>query len=174
MSPDDSLEFDLRFAVAGDEQAWFRLFLRYRPLLERIAHRFVDAENPDLSGADLVQETWLRIWGGLSQFQGVNAASDALPALFCQWVSQTARRTMLNICESRQAKRRRPAEPLRRLNHLDAAEHTIGGDDKTPSSIVAANQETARIRDIVARLEDPIDRAIIQLVFWEGVSLRAI
>jgi RNA polymerase sigma-70 factor, ECF subfamily len=54
----------------GDERAFERLVDTLNPSLVRLARNYV--RDPAMA-ADIAQETWLAVWGGIEQFQGRSA-----------------------------------------------------------------------------------------------------
>jgi len=142
-------------------------------MLERLGAQFVEAEEPDLSVSDLIQEAWIRVWQGLRDFEGTDNEEEAA-AVFYQWLRRTAWHVMLNIREARQAQRRRPPGHVVRLGDGDSTCPVVEASGKSPSGIAATSEDTCRVRKAVERIADPTDRAVIQLAFWDGLSLREI
>src|SRR5262249_54077804 len=57
-------------AKAGDARAWEQLVALTRPHLLSVALRVFDRAAPWQSVSDLLQETWIRAWQGLTEFRG--------------------------------------------------------------------------------------------------------
>jgi len=144
---------------------------RFRVPLERLAGQFVGTAEADLSVSDLVQEAWLRIWKGLPQFHG-GATDEETAVAFYHWLRQTAWRTMLNIREARRTHRRHPDHPLVHA-HTDA-EPCVAAPEASPESAVANQEQLRDVQRAVCQLSDRTDRALMELTFWDGLSLRQI
>jgi RNA polymerase sigma factor (sigma-70 family) len=170
---------DIRWAAAGDADAWQRLVTRFRPVFERIADEFYIAETPELSAADLTQEAWLRVYQVLPQFVG-HQDDEATERMFLQWLRQSARNAMLNIMAARRTQRRQPSTPIRRLDAEDpnteqpAGAAAVPSADASPSSIHRRNDERSQVQAAIAEIPDSVDRQIIEASFVAGESLNKI
>jgi RNA polymerase sigma factor (sigma-70 family) len=163
-------------ARAGDPQATEKLLAWIRPWLERLAREYADPHRPDGSVSDLVQEAWLRAWQKLDQFHGSDDEAQAT-ALFRAWLARIVSRLAANAARDRQAKQRKPPGPLLRLNGPTSdstASPEPPASGPTPSAHAQADEQARRVHEALARLADPLDRAIVRLRFFEGVSLRQI
>ena len=165
-------------ARSGEREAMDSLLAVLRPHLEMLAREYADPGRAEGSAADLVQEAWLRAWQKLDQFQG-GASDEETLAKFRVWVEQIVHRLGLNARRDRNAQRRRPQG--RAIVHLSSA----GGSSRprgasppaagpTPSANVRQDEEAELVRTALARLPEPLDREILRLRVFEGVSLRQI
>jgi len=170
----------LRRAQGGDREALDRLLVALRPRLEHLARGYVKPSGAGESTADLVQEAALRIWQKLDQFRGVEDAEQTA-AMFYEWVSQLVRHLALDRQRDRHAQRRRPPQPLVRLD-ADAPDGSGAEQDRrepaasgpTPSANVRADEEVTLLQAALTRIPETADREILRLCFFEGLSLRQI
>ena len=169
----------VRQAQAGDQGAWKELLERFRPMLQRLADHLAHGQSAELSGSDLVQEAWLRVFQGLNGFQGTNGGKNGA-ATFCCWVRSTARRAMLNVCIARNTQKRQP--PGKQLGLKEGADsagstaayHIPTANGKSPSEFAVDRENASRIREAMEQRLDVTDRMIIELAFFDGLPLRQI
>jgi RNA polymerase sigma factor (sigma-70 family) len=162
-------------ARAEDRAATDELLALVRPWLEQLAR----GHAPDGQASDLVQEAWLRAWQKLDQFQGADDEAQAL-AMFRAWLARIVTRLGLNAVRDGRARQRvAPGQLLR----LDGRGTASGGSaavpdpsagEPTPSAHVQAAEQGRLVREALARLTDPIDRDVVRLRFYEGLSLRQV
>jgi RNA polymerase sigma factor (sigma-70 family) len=171
---------DLRLAQNGDRQAMDRLLAVIRPHLEKLARRHNEPGCSSESTADLVQESALRIWQRLAQFQG-GANPEETAAMFRDWVSQIVRHLARDKQRERHAQRREPPRGLLRLDAAgpagsssDAAGVEPAAGGPTPSVNVGSEEQAQLIRAALENLPEAVDREIMRLCFFEGLSLRQI
>jgi RNA polymerase sigma factor (sigma-70 family) len=163
----------------GDRAATDELLALIRPWLEQLANQ-AQPKALDRSVSDLVQEAWLRAWQKLDQFHGTDDEAQSL-AMFRAWLGRIVSRLGLNIARDQSAGQRTPPGKLIRL---DGPGPTASGDsaavldpsaaEPTPSANVQADEQVHRVQDALARIADPIDREIVRLRFFEGMSLRQV
>ena len=169
----------LRDAQAGDRDAMDRLLESMRPELERLALPYSDPTRPSQSTQDLVQDAWLKVWQKLDQFRGAENADDVL-AVFRVWVGQIVHRTGLNRVRARKAQRRDPGAvvSLHRGGSDSRVSKPVGVEPRagrpSPSEEVGAHERAVLVRAAVSRLPQSLDRQILKLRFFEGLSLRQI
>lgn len=170
----------LRQAQGGDPQAVERLLMTVHPHLEALARHFADPTCAEESTSDLAQKASVRIWQKLQQFRGSGEDSETL-ARFQAWLRKVVRRLALNDRRRRNGKRRRPDQPVASL------EATVPGESASrkaaaeppatvpsPSANVRAAEHAQLVLKALAGLSDEKDREIVQLRFFEGLSLRDI
>jgi RNA polymerase sigma factor (sigma-70 family) len=171
---------DLRLAQQGDRQAMDRLLAALRPRLEQLARRYAEPGCSHASTADLVQEAALRLWQRVAQFQG-GRDDEQTAAMFQDWVRQLVRHLARDRQRQRHAQRREPLGGVRRLDlaapsgssgHPGANDPAAGGS--TPSAKVGADEQARLIRKALEKIPDPMNRSIIELCFFDGLSLRQI
>lgn len=165
-------------AKAGDTVALTSLMSQFNVDVRAECFDIQLFEGNDLSGSDLQQEAWFRVWSKLYQFEGISD-SDVCRAMFRKWIRQTARRVMINLVEARRAQKRHPGKPIRPLeaNYNDDNENQIAENqdrNETPSRIVSDREEANRVRAAINQLDDEIDRQIIKLSFLEGFPLKKV
>jgi RNA polymerase sigma factor (sigma-70 family) len=167
-------------AQQGDRQALERLLAALRPQLERLARRYAEPGGSRASTADLVQEAAVRLWQRLAQFRG-GPDDEQTGAMFQDWLRQLVRHLAQDRQRQRHAQRREPPQGLRRLGAAAAGESSgnPGGDDpaasgSTPSAQVRADEQARLIRQALEKITDPTNRTIVELCFFEGLSLRQI
>jgi RNA polymerase sigma factor (sigma-70 family) len=167
----------LQKAQAGDKQATYELLEIVRPHLERLAHGYADPNQACETTSDLVQEAWLRAWQSLDQFEGGEGAEETL-LKFRAWVGRIVHRLGLNQQRDQRAKIRRPEGravlPLHGnpLTGLAGPDPVPAGDGPTPSACVMADEDVAQVQAAIAKLPSAEQRSVIQLRFFEGLSLR--
>jgi RNA polymerase sigma-70 factor (ECF subfamily) len=88
-------------AAAGDESAFEAVVTRYQSRVFRLAWRLTASES---DAADVLQETFLRVYRGIATFRGASR--------FGTWLYRIATNAALM---HRRARARRPAEPLDRF-----------------------------------------------------------
>jgi RNA polymerase sigma factor (sigma-70 family) len=166
-------------AQQGDRQAMDRLLAVLRPRLEKLARRYVEPGSGQASTADLVQEAALRLWQRLAQFQGGPDDRQTL-AMFQDWLRQLVRHLAQDRLRQRHAQRRRPPRGLRQLEATapEGSSSAAGNDPPasgpTPSANVRSDEQAALIRKALEKIPDPTNRKIVELCFFEGLSLRQI
>jgi RNA polymerase sigma factor (sigma-70 family) len=167
-------------AHEGDSTAIDALLARIRPWIEQMARKAAVRRRADGSDSDLVQEAWLRAWQKLDQFQGGGDDARSM-ARFHAWLARIVSRLGLNAVRDGKAQQRTPPGKLLRLNGVGTAD---SGDsaasldpsaaEPTPSAVVSAEEQARLVREALCQLTDPLDRDIVRLRFFEGLSLRQI
>ena len=128
-------------AAAGDASAFAAIVGRYQDRVYRLACRLTS----ETDAPDILQETFLRAFRGVSSFRG--------EARFGTWLYQIA----TNVClMHRRTQERRPTESLDEfLPRFDAA----GRHDATPESL-----------KVVCRAEEVLDRATLASKARDGLA----
>jgi RNA polymerase sigma factor (sigma-70 family) len=164
----------------GDRAAIDELLALIRPWIEQVARKHAPHQRPDGSASDLVQEALLRAWLKLDQFQGAADEAQSL-AMFRAWLARIVSRLGLNAVRNGKARQRTPPGKLLRLNGsspTDSGDSAAGLDpsaaELAPSAAVLAEEQAQLVREALDRRADSLDRDIIQLRFYEGLSLRQI
>jgi RNA polymerase sigma factor (sigma-70 family) len=165
-------------ARAGDRAAIDQLLALARPWLEHPARSQAQAPEPDRSSSDLVQEAWLRAWQKLDQFRGADDEAQALTT-FRAWLTRIVTRLGINAARDATARQRTPPGKLLRLHGTTPAEDSLPALDPcasgpTPSAGAQAEERARLVREALARLTDPLDRDLVRLRFFEGLSLRQV
>jgi len=171
----------IRSAQAGDEEALKKLLAAARPYLAKVATGYADPSRASESVSDLVQEAELRAWQGLQQFQG-GSADEETHAKFRTWLVQIVRRIVFNRWRAMNTQRRKV--PGVRMQSIDrptgslAADSSAGASSRgppapgpSPSAGLREEERSALVQQALAQVEDPEDREIIRLYFFEQVSL---
>lgn len=178
MDPAADLQALVGRAKEGSREAMDELLTVLRPHLENLARRYADAAHASESTSDLVQEAWLRAWQKIDQFQGGRDDAETL-AMFRAWAGQIVHRLGINAKRDRQAAKRAPAGravlPLsaRRGGTTGRRRRTSpAAADPSPSACMARSEETRRVQDALAKLDDKLDRDIVRLRVFEGLTLR--
>jgi RNA polymerase sigma-70 factor (ECF subfamily) len=147
-----------------------------RPWLHQLARHHARCAGPDENVSDLVQEAWLRAWQKLDQFSGADDEAQAL-RMFRAWLAHIVSRLGLNAVRDRGTKERSPPGKLHRLNGVaapgdsDAVLEPSTGEP-TPSAQLQAEEQARRVGEALEQIADPLDRDIVRLRFFEGMSLR--
>jgi RNA polymerase sigma-70 factor (ECF subfamily) len=132
------------------------LVRRHQSRVFAILHRYErDAQRVE----DLAQETFLKAWRALEQFDG--------RAPFEHWISRIAVRTALD--HLRKEKRRRGEIGLPELGE-DALDWLQSGDEKSELDARGA----AEILELALRQLSPADRVVITMQELEGRSVKEI
>jgi RNA polymerase sigma factor (sigma-70 family) len=159
-------------ARAGDRAATEQLLSVIRPWLEQLARNHAGCHRADGSTSDLVQEAWLRAWQKLDQFQGSDDEAQAM-ATFRAWLARIVERLGLNAARDAGAQQRSPPRKLLRLDGVSASLDP-SAVEPTPSAAAQEEERARLVREALAKLSDPLDRDIVRLRFFDGVSLRHI
>jgi len=147
--PLSSFQLVLR-AKTGDPGARDLLFQRYYPRLRRWAHgRLPKAYDGVLSTEDVVQETLIRVLGGLDRFVPVHDGS------FQAYLSQALRNRIFD--ERRKAGRRSVPEPLDNEPYSKAP---------SPLELAIGREGVERYERALAALSPPDRSAVIMRVEW--------
>ncbi len=163
-------------ARAGDSGAIDEILTRVRPHLEKVSRRFVDRGHPEESLSDLVQETWVRAWQRIDQFEGGTDDEGSWRA-FLAWIGQAAHRLGINAVRDRNALRRGAGERHLRLDRPageDGGRIEPPAAGPSPSTAAGGDERMRRVRAALEKLPDANQREIVRLHVFEGVSLRAI
>ena len=180
MEPELAIPELIRRAQIGDSAATTRLLRVLRPHLEGIARGYCLADDAGESTADLVQESLLRAWQRLDQFHAEGSEDEVLKC-FLGWVGQVVHRLGLNQRRDQLAQRRHPGD--RALLRMGAGD---GGStqaqtapvpaslEPTPSAVYREAEEVRAVQEAIDRFPDPLDRDIIRLHFFDGLSLREV
>lgn len=162
----------LQLAKGGDQASLRELIARFQPEVRGICFD-VRIDSPDLSYSDLQQEVWLRVWCKIAQFAG-STDEAVCEAMFRRWLRTTGRNVMLNVLESRQADRRRPANRPVSLNELSDGGWIEPADSLTPSRCASEAEEALRIRAAIGKITCLESRRIVELRFLENRTLPEI
>lgn len=143
-------------AQAGDLDAFDLLVLRHQPTMTALLHRFA-SNRADLE--DMVQETFVRAWRALPQWQPVRP--------FPHWLKRIAANVGLEFC------RRHQRSPFSRLAlQRDGEEHPLErlASEAGPPPEARA---LAEAQFILSHLP-PEDRALLTLLHLEEMPLAEI
>lgn len=136
----------------GEAGAHRALFEQYRDKVYTIALRY--AGEPG-AAEDIVQDTFLKLYGALDHFRG-DASFDA-------WLY----RLVVNACFD-QKRKTRHLLPL-----LDTVVGFLRAAGRTPLEDVLADERTALVRDAIARL-DPEHRIVVVFRYSLGLAYEEI
>jgi RNA polymerase sigma factor (sigma-70 family) len=161
----------VRKAQAGDAQSREELFRLAMPYIERVSHTRPLRTGESVS--DRRQNVCQRIHEKLDQFRGAQEAPDDEQtwALFCGWVRQIVFTVTAKPPPDREAKAHVPLSPGDSTGQ--------GGIDpaavqSTPTARVRRSEEAERVLAALGKLADPVNREIVRLRFFDGLSLREI
>lgn len=166
-------------ARSGDEDAWRDLHARLQPMLYRMAQRALGPDWPEQSVSDLMQETWLRATKGIQGFRG-GSTDDETAALFRAWLSRLVKNERSNEKRAANAQRRKRPAGMQALRINGGEDSWMpGGADppahaSTPSLNLRQEERRQAIQRALEILADPKDREVIQLRFFEELSLAQI
>lgn len=165
-------------ARAGEAEAIDRLCALVRPYLLRLAEQALGPGWPHKSVSDLTQETWIRAWQGMKTFRGGD--NDAQTgALLRAWLRRTLNNVRKNDRRFETARKRKQPTPMLPIDPGGAADAEAGGVDPpahepSPSENVRAAERTYLVHEALRKLADPMDREIVRLRFFEGLSFPKI
>jgi RNA polymerase sigma factor (sigma-70 family) len=167
----DDLPELLRRARNGDEDAWRALVALAEPFLLAQVSKVMGPRWPQQSASDLTQETWQRAWANLHDFRGAETAANTA-AMFRAWLGKIVQSQWKNTVRALLAKKR-GGEALAG-DVADAAAVDPADPGPAPSVEVRRREQAAETSEALARLEDPRDREVLRLYFYDGLSFRAI
>ncbi len=158
----------------GDRQAWEPLCRLVQPHLLRLAQQRLGPTWPQESVSDLVQATWERALRQIDRFQGGADDSQTAP-MFRAWLSQILRNVHRNEFRDRHAARRRPPGGVLPLDATipNEPKRDVAGNDPTASHAARLHEFRSALQDALLTL-DEVDRRIVLLHFFDGLSLREI
>lgn len=167
-------------ARGGDRRAMDATLERMRPLLEPLARRYADGARPVESTADLIQESCLRAWNRIETFEGADNDEETF-AMFRVWIGNIVRRLGMDAKRNHRRKKRSPDQAILRLG-AGTAEDTASPEGRidppargpSPSSLVRTDEEVARVRAALERIQDETNAAIVRLHFLEGLNLAEV
>lgn len=143
----------------------------------QLAQRALGPGWPEQSLSDLTQETWLRAWQAIGDFQGADNDADT-GALLRAWFARTMKNLWLNQIRHESAQCRKPAAGLVSLADRAPDDSRPGREpaapDPTPSENVREQERRLLIERALERLPDPADREVVRLRFFEGLSFAEI
>jgi RNA polymerase sigma factor (sigma-70 family) len=175
--PADAFRDLIRRAQARDRQAMDQLLAQVRADLHWHARRYATVDQPDASASDLVQNTCLHAWQKLTLFE-CGPDDPQTVALFRAWMIRILHRVGLNVIRFRSAQRRKPPRPTVRLGKGRPDSSDAGPEPvapcATPSSLARTGEETHLLRRALENLPHDLDRTIVSLRFFEGLSLRQV
>jgi RNA polymerase sigma factor (sigma-70 family) len=163
----------IRQAQAADREAHDNLYRRVQPFLDRLARVYADPARASESASDLAQEAWLRAWQYLDRFK-CPADDGESAALFRTWLAQVVRRVGLNKRRDGRAKKRRPPQPLLSWSADDSVNPGPTDPQPSPSANARLDERDRLVLQALADLPDEIDRTLVRLRFFDGLSLREI
>jgi len=153
VSDDDEWLERIRSGATDD---FAEIVRRHQSRVFAILHRYErDAHRVE----DLAQETFLKAWRALAQFDG--------RAPFEHWISRIAVRTALD--HLRKEKRRQNEVALPELGE-DALDWLRSGEEKSELD----SRSTAEILELAMRELSPADRVVITMQELEGCSVKEI
>ncbi|MEZ5387989.1 MAG: sigma-70 family RNA polymerase sigma factor [Prosthecobacter sp.] len=152
--PDDDL-IHVQRAQAGDLDAFDLLVTRHQSTVTSMLHRFA-MNRADLE--DMVQETFVRAWSALPQWQPDKP--------FIHWLKRIAANIGLEFCRKHQ---RTPFSRLAQRDEQNDPLDQIASENEASSQ----TQSLAEAQSILAHLP-PDDRALLTLLHLEEMPLAEI
>jgi RNA polymerase sigma factor (sigma-70 family) len=166
----------LRQAQTGDAESVERLWTMARPCLIDLCRRH---QRAGLDGdSDLVQAVVVRAWQSLDQFHGARDDEQTW-WMFRAWLATIVQRVIANTTRDRQRQRRYPAHGIVPLEPAADDQSDVHGmdavaSDPTPGTLAQSHEEALLVREAIDRIADDTDRQIVQLRFFEELSLHQI
>ena len=168
----------VRAAQSGDRAAMDRVLEVLHPHIEPLARQYADPTKPVESTADLLQDACLRAWNKLDSFEGADTDEETF-AMFRAWIGQIVRRQGMNARLGQKRKRRSPEGKVLSLDRENPAGTTTFGGGLappspvgSPSTIVRGGERADRVRAALESIEDPQERALLQLVHFEKQTVK--
>lgn len=149
-APDDDLPLVQR-AQAGELDAFDELVAKYQSAMTALLFRFAPG-RADLE--DLVQDTFVRAWRGLSRWKPEKP--------FVHWLKRIAVRVGLEFC------RRHQRSPFSRMNADETAIEQMADEG------AAGGQEAADEVQFILAQVPPDDRALLTLLYLEEMPIAEI
>ena len=145
---------------AGDEVAWNQICEKLRFCLTHKARKLLadSTTTASLSAEDLVQESLLKGWKSVDQFEGTTTAQ------FTAWLFKIIHNTFLDWCKSPKMK----AAVNLRLTWFDF----VDGAD-SPSKIAIDNELESRLYACIAELNAETQQVILRRHF-DGLKFKQI
>ncbi|MFI5461520.1 MAG: RNA polymerase sigma factor [Isosphaerales bacterium] len=176
----DGIHHLIARAKAGDDDAWASLHEMVRPYLLNLGQRLLGPAWPHESVSDLTQSTWKRVLTGVDGFRGGEDDVQTGP-LFRAWLRQTMKRVHANQQRGERTQRRHAPPGTVSLSALRQGDSTDGqpafepiADGSSVSAHLRREEQQALIQRVLDDLDDPQDRELIQLHFFQGRSMRSI
>lgn len=149
-------------AQAGDQEAFARIFDKYRRRLAVLIHyKMNDQLRAACEVDDLLQETFLRAFRDLGQF------TYRSPGSFVRWLASLADHVVIDAART-QGRLRRAGQAVRFRSHSNPA-GVEPVDTKTPSRLLGQQQALERLLGRLNKLPDDYRRVIL-LAKMEGLS----
>ena len=152
--PDPDLS-DVALAVAGDRDAYERVYHRHSPGIYRLAQRFVGRELAE----DATQDVFVHAWTRLAQFRG--------EALFATWLHRLAANLLMRQAES--ARRIASRYAAADVDALHISGESPAASIDVDTALMRLNEE---VRAVVA-LHDMEGYAHTEIAEALGISVSA-
>lgn len=165
-------------ARQGDGPALDLLCRLAQPYLLRLAQKMLGPGWPDKSVSDLTQETWVRAWQSIGDFEGADNDADT-GAMLRAWLARTMKNVWHNQMRFDNAQCRMPEFGIVSLKGATASQSSQAGfdppvSDPSPSENMRRDERQVLLERAVARLPDSSDRDIVRLRFFEGLAFAEI
>jgi RNA polymerase sigma-70 factor (ECF subfamily) len=159
--------------VSGDHVALEGLLLtHYDGLLRHIERRLPASIRGAVSPADILQQTFVRVFRHVGQFKGDS------PAAFFAWLRTIANRTMKDAVKSAQRKKRgaglrqvHASQPADASTISDMVQRVAQPAAATPSQSVARREVVRAVQVAMAKLPDDYQQAV-RLRYFDGKSVE--
>jgi DNA-directed RNA polymerase specialized sigma24 family protein len=162
---------------AGDRDAWRLLYDLVQPHLLRLAQQRLGPTWPHESVSDLVQTTWERALRQIDQFHGGADDSQTAPMFRPGSVRSCAASTATSCAppgsSAASSGGALPLGPTTESQSNEAARVDVAASDPTASHAARLNELRSALQDAMQTL-DEMDRRIVLLHFFDGLSLREI
>ena len=169
----DDLPELLRRARNGDDDAWRAVVALAEPFLLGQAGKVLGPRWPQQSTSDLIQETWQRAWQGLHEFRGGPTPADTA-AMFRAWLARILHSQWHNCVRGLLAKKRAPEQAALQVGQVGDAQADLPDPGPRPSVLVRRRERAAEAHAALSRLDQPRDRDVLRLYFYDGLSFRQI
>ncbi|QEG21559.1 RNA polymerase sigma factor [Mariniblastus fucicola] len=168
----DSFRSTIVNAQKGESSAVELIVAEFSDLIQRECSRYGLRQHPELSHADLYQETLVHVLRQINHFSQAEASEPR--AAFEQWVRVTTRNRLSNLERHRNARKRFPANGFRKNDGAGTPPNEFRGTSKTASSIFENDEKHVRLKRAMNSRIDKRGKEVLLLRVVEGLTLKQI
>ena len=164
----DSFVVLIDAAKRGEASAIDQLISQFSNDMNRYVRTAPSVEACELSVRDICQMSWIRVLRYLPKFNG-SADNDICIAKFRTWLKITTHSVLKNEISKMNAIKRGRSKQDRSVEPK-----YLRSDDRTPSSIIVKKEFTAKVREYMNLLDNPVQVECLKLRFYEGLKIGEI
>ncbi len=155
----------LASAQQGNPEAIEAIVAEFDKDVRFVCLQFQIEHVADISRADLLQESWVRIWYQMARFKIQERCNDARNQ-FRARICRVARNEIIHVLEKRQAQKRKPTQAVANIEDFQIAD-----SEETPRGRVAHEEERRHLQLAVTEISADHRRAIEEC-FFRGKTVR--